>query len=390
MLKSYKTEIKPIPEQIQTINRTIGTCRFVYNFFIAHNKEIYEREKNFISGMDFSKWLNNEFLPNNPEYKWIKDVSSKSVKQSIMNADRAFKRFFKKQSGFPKFKKKNKSNVNMYFVKTDTKVIIQCERHRIKIPTLGWVRLKEKGYIPTNPETHVIKSGSISYKAGRYYVSVLVEEKESVKPKLNDFGIGIDLGLKDFLITSNGITKQNINKTNQLKQLEKKLKREQRSLSRKYEDYKKRSKNKKEEATRQNILKQTLKVQKLHRRIENIRTDYINKCVNEIVKPKPSYITIEDLNVSGMMKNRHLSKAIASQKFYEFRIKLKTKCMENGIELRVVDRFYPSSKTCHECGNIKKDLKLSDREYICECGYRADRDYNASLNLRDAKVYKVA
>lgn len=390
MLKSYKTEIKPTPEQIQIINRTIGTCRFVYNLFIAHNKKVYEKEKKFISGMDFSKWLNNEFLPNNPEYKWIKDVSSKSVKQSIMNADRAFKRFFKKQSGFPKFKKKNKSNVNMYFVKTDTKVIIQCERHRIKIPTLGWVRLKEKGYIPTNPETHVIKSGSISYKAGRYYVSVLVEEKESVKPKLNDFGIGIDLGLKDFLITSDGITKQNINKTNQLKQLEKKLKREQRSLSRKYEDIKKCSKSKKGDTTRQNIQKQTLKVQKLHQRIENIRTDYINKCVNEIVKTKPSYITIEDLNVSGMMKNRHLSKAVASQKFYEFRIKLDAKCRENGIELRIVDRFYPSSKTCHECGNIKKDLKLSDREYICECGYKSDRDYNASLNLRDAKVYKVA
>ncbi|HCR82412.1 MAG TPA: transposase, partial [Lachnospiraceae bacterium] len=176
MLKSYKTEIDPTQEQIQTINRTIGTCRFVYNFYLAHNKETYEKEKKFVSGMDFSKWINNEFIPNNKNYKWIKEVSSKSVKQSIMNAEKAFKRFFKHQSGFPGFKKKGKSDVKMYFVKTDSKVIISCERHRIKIPTLGWVRLKEKGYIPTNSETHTIKSGCVSCRAGRYYASVLVEE----------------------------------------------------------------------------------------------------------------------------------------------------------------------------------------------------------------------
>lgn len=390
MLKSYKTEISPTLEQIQKINKTIGTCRFVYNFYLAHNKEVYEKEKKFVSGMDFSKWLNNIYLKENPEYAWIKDVSSKSVKQSIMNSERAFKRFFKGQSGFPKFKKKGKSDVKMYFVKTDSKVIIPCERHRIKIPTLGWVRLKEKGYIPTDPDTYIIKSGAVSCKAGRYYVSVLVEQLEQVSPQLKDFGLGIDLGVKDFAVTSNGIVKKNINKTAKLKKLEKQLKREQRCLSRKYESLKKRNKNEKGEATRQNIQKQVLKVQRLHHRIENIRTDYINKCVNEMVKTKPSYITIEDLNVSGMMKNRHLSKAAASQKFYEFRAKLETKCREYGIELRIADRWYPSSKLCHECGCIKKDLKLSDREYVCECGYHADRDYNASLNLRDAVSYKVA
>ena len=144
MLKSYKTEINPTLEQKQIINRTIGVCRFVYNFYLAHNKEIYDKEKRFVSGYDFSKWLNNEFIPNNQEYNWIKDVSSKAVKQSIMNADRAFKNFFKGKSYFPKFKKKSKSDVKMYFVKTDSKIIIPCERHRIKIPTLGWVQLKEK------------------------------------------------------------------------------------------------------------------------------------------------------------------------------------------------------------------------------------------------------
>lgn len=389
MLKSYKTKINPTPEQITRINKTIGTCRYVHNFYLAYNKEMYEKEKRFVSGMDFSKWLNNTFVKENPEYAWIKEVSSKSVKQSIMNAERAFKRFFKGQSRFPRFKKKGKCDVKMYFVKTDSRAMISCERHRIKIPTLGWVRLKEKGYIPTNAQTHIIKSGTVSGKAGRYYVSVLVEQSERIRPQLKDFGLGIDLGLKDFAIISNGTTKKNSNKTAKIKTLEKQLKREQRCLSRKYEDVKKRN-NKKGEATRQNIQKQVTKVQKLHHRIDNIRTDYMNKIIAEIVKTKPSYSTIEDLNVLGMMKNRHLSKAVASQKFYEFRRKLEAKCKELGIELRMVDRWYPSSKLCHECGCVKSDLKLSDREYICKCGYRADRDYNASLNLRDAVSYKIA
>lgn len=391
MLKSYKTEIKPTSEQKQTINRTLGVCRYVYNFYLARNKEIYETEKLFVSGMDFSKWLNNEFISNNPDFRWIKEVSSKSVKQSIMNAERAFKNFFKGRARFPKFKKKAKSDVKMYFVKADAKTVIQCERHRVKIPTLGWVRLKEKGYIPTDSNTHIIKSGSVSYKAGRYYVSVLVEEQERQKPALNDFGMGIDLGIKDFAICSDGRIYKNINKDSQIRNLEKKLRREQRSLSRKYERYKKFNKNLKGEATQQNIQKQKLKVQKLYRRLDNIRTDYINKAISELVKTKPMWIAIEDLNVSGMMKNRHLSKAVAQQKFFEFRTKLLAKCNEYGIELRLVDRFYPSSKTCHCCGNIKSDLKLSDRVYRCDkCGYTEDRDYNASLNLRDCQAYRIA
>ena len=389
LLKSFKTEINPTLEQIQKINKTIGICRFVYNFYIAHNKGVYEAEKKFISGMDFQKWLNNTYLKENPEYLWIKEVSSKSVKKSIMNAENAYKRFFKHQTSFPKYKKKNRSDVKMYFVKNSNTDTI-CERHRIKIPTLGWIRLKEKGYIPTTKQGYVIKSGTVSQKAGRYYVSVLIDVPETEKPQLNDFGLGIDLGIKDFAIISNGITKKNINKTTKLKKLEKQLKREQRCLSRKYEDLKKHNNVMKEGTTRQNIRKQVSKVQKIHRRIDNIRTDYINKTVVEIVKTKPSYITIEDLNVKGMMKNKHLSKAVASQKFYEFRIKLEAKCKELGIELRIVDRWYPSSKLCHACGCIKKALKLSDREYVCECGYKADRDFSASLNLRDALTYKIA
>ena len=390
MLKSFKTEIKPTQEQIVKINKTIGTCRYLYNFYLAHNKELYDKGEKFMSAKSFSVWLNNEYIPDNQDKSWIKEVSSKAAKQSLENANRAFSSFFKGQSGFPRFKKKSNQDVKMYFVKTDAKAVIRCERHRIKIPTLGWVRLKEKGYIPTTKQGYVIKSGTVSCKAGRYYVSVLIDVPDTEKIRLNDFGLGIDLGVKEFAVISDGVIKKNINKTAKLKKLEKKLKRNQRCLSRKYEDLKKRNNKMKGEATRQNIQKQVLKVQKLHHRIDNIRTDYINKTIAEIVKTKPSYITIEDLNVKGMMKNRHLSKAVASQKFYEFRTKLEKQCKESGIELRVVDRFYPSSKLCHCCGFIKKDLKLSDRIYKCDCGYKCDRDFNASLNLRDAKTYKTA
>ena len=384
LLKSFKTEIKPTPEQKVKIHKTIGVCRYIYNFYLAHNKERYDKGEKFMSGKSFSVWLNNEYIPNHPEYAWIKEVSSKAVKNSMENANKAFASFFKKQSGFPKFKKKSNSDVKMYFVKTDAKTIISCERHRIKIPTLGWVRLKEKGYIPTTKQGYIIKSGTVSMKAGRYYVSALVEVPDMETGTDFSEGIGIDLGLKEFAVVSNGQMYKNINKSAKIKKLEKKLRREQRSLSRKYENFKK------GESAQKNIQKQKLKVQKLHHRINNIRTDYINKTIAGIVKTKPSHITLEDLNVRGMMKNRHLSKAIAAQKFHEFREKLKTKCADYGMELRIADRFYPSSKRSHCCGSVKKDLKLSDRTYRCDCGYVEDRDLNASLNLRDAETYEPA
>ncbi|MDM0931822.1 transposase [Clostridium perfringens] len=394
--RAYKIEINPTDEQKCKIHRTIGVSRFVYNFYIARNKEVYEKEGKFVSGMDFSKWLNNEYIPNNQEMKWIKEVSSKSTKQAIMNADKAFRDFFKKAKGFPRFKKKKNQDVKAYFPKNN-KTDWTLERHRVKIPTLGWVRLKEFGYIPKNS---VVKSGTVSQKADRYYVSILVEEidiktsNSNIDIKIfnhNNEGIGIDLGIKDFAICSNGNKFKNINKTSTVKKIEKKLKREQRKLSRKYESLKIRNKNIKEgRATRQNIQKQVVKVQRLHQRLANIRTDYINKTVFSIVKQKPSYITIEDLAVSNIMKNKHLSKVIASQKFFEFKTKLMSKCKQNDVELRIVDRFYPSSKTCSNCGRIKKDLKLSDRVYKCSCGFVIDRDLNASINLRNAKEYKIA
>lgn len=384
LLKSFKTEINPSEEQRVRICKTIGTCRFIYNFYLSHNKELYDKGEKFMSSNKFRLWLNNEFLPDNPDKMWIKEAYSKAVTQAVNHALTAFKKFFDHKAAFPRFKKKEKSDVKMYFVRNNPKDC-RCERHRINIPSLGWVRIKEKGYIPTTKDGYIIKSGTVSMKAGRFYVSALVEVPDSRVAELFHEGIGIDLGLKEFAVVSNGRSYKNINRSARIRKLEKQLIREQRRLSRKYED------SKKGETTQKvNIQKQKRKVQKLHHRIHNIRTDYMNKIVAEIVKTKPSYITIEDLNVKGMMKNQHLSKAVASQKFYEFRRKLQAKCTEKGIELRIADRWYPSSKKCHCCGCIKKELKLSDRIYRCGCGYVEDRDFNAALNLRDARTYKTA
>ena len=388
MKRAYKTEIKPTQKQIEKINQSIGICRWLYNSYLAKNKELYEpykqglitKEKAFMSANDFDKYTNNEVKVLN-DFKWINNCGSKARKKSMCNAETAYKRFFKGQSKFPKFKKKSKSDVKLYFPKNN-KGDWKVERHRIMIPTLKNVRLKEYGYIPVGAK---VISGTVSKKADRYYVSVIVDIDAPIIKNTNK-GIGIDLGLKDFAICSDGNIYKNINKTQRIRKLEKKLKREQKRLSRKYEFLKKRGGT----ATKSNINKKIVKVQKLHHRLDNIRTDYINKTISRIVNQKPKFITIEDLNVKGMMKNKHLSKAVAEQKFYEFRNKLTTKCNALGIELRIVDRFYPSSKLCHCCGSIKKDLKLKDRIYKCECGYIEDRDYNASLNLRDCLTYKIA
>ena len=393
LLKAYKVEIKPTLKQIQKINQSIDVCRWLYNEYLATNNQLYVQYKNgfidkkqaFMSAIDFDKYINNEVKVLD-EYSWINNCGSKARKKAILNAETAYKRFFKGQSKFPRFKKKNKSNVKLHFPKNN-KGDWKVERHRIMIPTLKNVRLKEYGYIPVGAK---VISGTVSKKANRYYISVIIDV-DDIKPQENiNEGIGIDLGIKDFAICSNKQTYKNINKTKRVRKLEKKLLREQRKLSRKYESLKLRNKKEKGDATRQNIQKQIVKVQILHQKFTNIRTDYINKVVSSVVRNKPQYIAIEDLNVKGMMKNKHLSKAVAQQKFYEFRTKLTNKCNALGIELRIVDRFYPSSKLCHSCGSIKKDLKLKDRIYKCECGYEEDRDYNASLNLRDAKIYKIA
>ena len=384
MYKAIKIELKLTKEQKIQVNKTIGVERFIYNEYIKYNQEQYELGNKFVSAFDFSKYINNVYLPSNPDKKWIKDVFSKSVKQAMIYGEKAFKNFFKGLSGFPVFKKKGKNELGAYFLRNN-KTDFEFYRHKIKIPTLKFVRVKEYGYIPKNAN---IKSGTISKIADRYFLSLVMEVDDIVKTEnTNTKGIGVDLGIKDTAICSDGRVFKNINKTKKVKKIKKKLKREQRKMSRSIE-YSKSNKIKLKEL--KNFNKKKLKVQRLFYRLNCIRDDYNNKMVDEITRTKLKYITIEDLKVSNMMKNRHLSKAIQEQNFYAIRTKLTNKCKERNIELRLVDTFYPSSKTCSCCGSIKKDLKLNDRIYKCSnCGLEIDRDYNASINLEKAQNYKV-
>ena len=384
MYKAIKIEIKLTEEQKIQVNKTIGVERFIYNEYIKYNQEQYKSNNKFVSAFDFSKYINNVYLPNNPDKKWIKDVSSKSVKQAMIYGEKAFKNFFKGLSAFPVFKKKGKNELGAYFVKNN-KTDFEFYRHKIKIPTLKFVRVKEYGYIPKNT---IIKSGNITKIADRYFLSLIMEVEDTVKASnTSTKGLGVDLGIKDTAICSNGKVFKNINKTKKVKKLKKKLKREQRKMSKSVE-YSKSKKIKLKEC--KNFNKKKLKVQKLFYRLNCIRDDYNNKIVDEITRAKLKYITIEDLKVSNMMKNKHLSKAIQEQNFYAIRTKLINKCKERNIELRLVNTFYPSSKTCSCCGSVKKDLKLNDRIYKCyNCGIEIDRDYNASINLEKAKIYKV-
>jgi transposase, IS605 orfB family len=334
--------------------------------------------------MNFDKFVNN-CLKNREEYAWINECGSKARKKAIMNAEAAFKQFFSGKSKFPKFKKKSQQGVKIYFPKNNNGDWT-IKRHWVQIPTIGRVKLKEFGYLPVGI---IVKNGKVSQKAGRFYVSVVIDMPDSRCVKPQGEPLGIDLGLKELAVLSDGTRYKNINKTVTVRKLKKKLRREQRRLSRKLEN--KKNGGEKSATYFANISKNILKVQKLHHRLTSIRTDYINQVINNIVKRESSYIVIEDLNVRGMMKNRHLVRAVAECKFYEFRTKLTTKCHRRGIELRIADRFYPSSKTCHECGHIKRDLKLSDRIYICpECGNTIDHDYQAALNLRDVEKYEIA
>lgn len=384
LFKGYKTELDPTKQQIDIINKTINACVFVYNFYINYNQELYYTENKHLTGREFSVWLNNYFLVNNNDYSWIKKVSSKAIKQSIENAHKAYRKFLKGEKKFPTEKRKAK----MYFVRNSSKSTICCERHKIKIPCLGWVKLKEKGYLPATNKGIVIISGYVSCVLGRYYVSVLVNEdtKNVSLPKTK--GIGIDVGIKNYAVLSSGKVYMNINKTERVKKLEKQIITEKRQLSRKYESNK-RQKKKKGDATKRNIQKQELRIALLYQKLTRIRHDYFNKVINEIVKDNPEYITVENLNVIKMSQKSSLAKNIYDQSFKYFYKKLRVKCHENNIEFRCVSKYYPSSKKCNRCGKIKNVLLLNERIFKCDCGYENDRDFNASLNLRDAKEYKV-
>ena len=386
--KAYKIELNPTSEQIQKIERTMGVCRYVYNLFIATNRDNYRcGTQSYMSGYDFSKWLNNDYRKANPDKLWIWEVSSKAVKKSIMNADTAYRNYLKGNAGFPNFKKRNGRPVSMYLPRNNTGDFM-IERHKGKIPTLGWMRFKECGYVPCKAKA---LSVTITKRAGKYFASFLFETDIITPQGVKSEGIGIDLGIKSFAVISDGRNYPNINKTERARKLIRRLKREQRKFSRKILKLKQRKEEfVSKKCKRSNLSKQRLRVQRAYMRLTNKRHDYINKTVHEIVNTRPEYITIEDLNIAGMMKNRHLSRAIAESEFYYFRALLERKCIEYGIELRIAYRYYASSKTCSSCGNIKQDLKLKDRVYECtECGLVIDRDYNAAINLRSCKKYST-
>ena len=405
MLRAFKTEVELTEQQKQIFAKTVGVMRFVKNLYIERNQEIYKTEHRFVTAYEFSVWLNNEYLAQNPDKQWIKDVYQKAVKQSIINTETAFKRFFKGMAGYPKFARKSKQDVKFYFVRNGRNRPIKASRVSIQIPTMGWVFIKEKGYIPENN----IHSGTIQQRGGRYFISVLTDANVSLPPKHNPAarpgGLGLDFGIKSPVMDSNGVSMDDIEKTKRVRFLEKKLRRERRRLSRMWEanvkDKQYYSSGKKKGQLRSfsykrllrecaNYQKQRKVVQGILLSLDNIRLNAQRRQVAEWVRAKPEYIAIEDLNVKGMLKNRHLAKAVSKRNFYRLRLLLTQKCAENSIQLRIVNRWYPSSRTCHNCGCYKDDLKLSDRVFVCpECGVKLDRDYNAAMNLRDTNNYLV-
>lgn len=382
-MKTYKVETKLNTEQEHLYKLNTSACRVVYNLYVEHINFCIRSKQKPMNNYAFSKWFNNEYLPNHEDKKWLKNASSKGIRHSIDCCYQGYVRFLKGISRPPKFKNFRNDSAGYFFVRNSKKSIIKHERHKIKVPCLDWVTLKEKNYLPV---MSIIISGTITKRAGRYFISVLTED-EPTRANLNcNEGIGIDLGIKTFMSTSKNVEFANINKSKKIKKLEKSLRRQQRALSRKFEAKKK----DKERVTCKNLEKNKLRVQKMHYRLECVRKGYINKCIDAIIRWKPAYITLEDLNIKGMLKNRYLSKAIKDSLLYYTKQKLLEKATKHNIEIREVNRFYKSSKACSKCGHVKKDLQLKDRIYKCiECGLDIDRDLNAAINLKNTKDYKV-
>lgn len=379
MIKTVKVMLVPNNKQKTKLFQYANTARFAYNWALAKEKDNYKNGGKFISDKDLRKEFTQ--LKKTDEYLWLNEISNNVTKQAIKDACNAYKRFFKGYSGFPKFKSRKFSspsfyqdNVKIQFTDTHVKIEGFATSKKRNKQKLNWIRLAEHGRILvdckyTNPR--------IKYDGINWWISVGIEYEDSTIRPLNA-GVGIDLGIKDLATCSDGNRYQNVNKTQRVKELEKRKRRLQRSISRRYE------KNKKGESycKTSNIIKSEKKLLRLNRRLTNIRQNYLQQTTSEIIKREPSFICIEDLNVEGMMKNKHLSKAVQQQKFYEFRRQIEYKSAWNNIPVIVADRFFPSSKLCSCCGSIKKNLKLSDRMYKCECGNVIDRDYQAALNLK--------
>lgn len=379
MMKSIKVRLNPNNKQLTKLFQYAGCSRFAYNWAIARERENYKQGNKFLSDSELRKEFTQ--LKKLQDYQWLNEVSNNVTKQAIKDAYNAYKRFFKGQCKYPKFKSKKHSilsfyqdNIKIQFTDTHVKIEKFSMSQKKNKQKLNWIKLCEKGRIPTDCK---YMNPRFTYDGLYWYVSVGIEVDENIELPLNE-GVGIDLGIKNLAICSDGNTYKNINKTQKAKKLEKRKRRLQRSISRRYE------KNKKGASycKTSNIIKREKELLKVIKRLTNIRQNYLHQTTSEIVKRKPSFICIEDLNVSGMMKNKHLSKAIQQQGFYEFRRQIEYKSEWNNIPVIIADMFFPSSKLCSCCEHIKKDLKLSDRIYKCECGNVIDRDFQASLNLK--------
>ena len=379
MIKSIKVRLNPNNKQLTKLFQYAGCDRFAYNWAISREQDNYKQGNKFLSDSELRKEFTQ--LKKQSEYQWLNEVSNNVTKQAIKDACNTYKRFFKGQCKYPKFKSKKHStpsfyqdNIKIQFTDTHVKVESFSMSKKQNKQKLNWIKLCEKGRIPTDCK---YMNPRFTYDGLYWYVSVGIEVNDNTTLPSNE-GIGIDLGIKDLAICSDGNTYKNINKTQRVKKLEKKKRRLQRSISRKYEENKKGASY----CKTSNIIKSEKELLKLNHRLTNIRQNYLHQTSAKIVKREPSFICIEDLNVSGMMKNKHLSKAVQQQGFYEFRRQIEYKTMWNNIPVVIADRFFPSSKLCSCCESIKKDLKLSDRIYKCECGNIIDRDYQAALNLK--------
>jgi putative transposase len=374
MITSIKNRLEPNNKQNTKLFQSAGTARWAYNWVLAKQEENYRNGGNFISDRDLRKELT--VLKKTEELKWLNNYSNNITKQAVKDACEAYKKFFSKLSEKPKFKSKRKSRPKFY---QDVQKIKFTDTH-VRLEKIGWVRLSEHSRVPldakyTNPR--------VDFDGAHWFVSVGIELMQN-PVELTELSIGIDLGLKSLAICSNlDIPYENINRSNKIKKLEKKLRRLQRKISNKYEQ----NKEGRSYVKTSNIIKLERDIKKLHVRLDNIRTDYRHKITTEIVKTKPSKIVMESLNVSKMMKNKHLSKAIANQGFYALKAMIKYKAERYGIEFVEADKWYPSSKTCSKCGHIKDKLSLRERTFICEsCGFEIDRDKNASINLSKYKI----
>lgn len=379
MIKTIRVMLIPNNKQKTKLFQYANIARFAYNWALGREQENYENGGKFISDGDLRKEFTQ--LKKTDDYAWLNNVSNNVTKQAIKDACEAYRDFFKGYTKFPRFKSKKHSvqkfyqdNVKIQFTDTHVKIEGFATSKKKNKQKLNWIRLAEHGRIPTNCK---YCNPRIKYDGVNWWITVGVEYEDCTEIPSNE-GIGIDLGIKDLSICSDGSTYKNINKTQRVKKLEKRKRRLQRSISRRYE------KNKKgvNYCKTSNIIKSEKELLKLNHRLSNIHQNYLHQITSEIVKREPSFICIEDLNVKGMMKNKHLSKAVQQQCFGEFRRQIEYKSAWNNIPVIIADRFFPSSKLCSCCGNIKKDLKLSDRIYKCECGNVVDRDYQAALNLK--------